>query len=141
MQCLAPRPSPGIVKQRFSSPSVSSKNVISISRSDDDRTDPLTIDILCISCNVFYPLSRYRNLSRLGINASDVRNEVTDSSRVSVLVVVLYVSTASQYTESNPHTQETSLTKLLLSEIPALASKTEDSVDPMKSVETTSSSV
>lgn len=66
--------------------------MITISRSDDDRTHPLTIDILCISCNVFYPLSRYQNLSRLGVNASDVRNEVTDSSRVSVLVVVLMIS-------------------------------------------------
>jgi len=115
--------------------------VITINRSDDDRTHPPAIDILCISCNVFYPLSRYQDLSRLGINASDVRNEVTDSSRVSVLVVVLFISTASKCTENYPHTQETSLTKLLLREIPALASKTEDSVDPIKSVETTSSSV
>jgi hypothetical protein len=38
-------------------------------------------------------------------------------------------------------TQLMSLTKLLLSEIPALASKTDDSVEPTKSVETTSSSV
>lgn len=37
--------------------------------------------------------------------------------------------------------QEMSLTKLGLSEIPALASKMDDSVEPRKSVETTSSSV
>jgi hypothetical protein len=51
-----------------------------------------SIDKLCISATSFTPLSRHQNLSRLGINASDVRNEVTDSSRVSVLVVVLSVS-------------------------------------------------
>ena len=59
-----------------------------------------SIDKLCISATSFTPLSRHQNLSRLGINASDVRNEVTDSSRVSVLVVVLSVSLFEKANES-----------------------------------------
>jgi len=51
---------------------------------------------ICIFATSFTPLKRHENLSRLGINASDVRDKVTDSSRVSVLVVVLVVSSGIQ---------------------------------------------
>ncbi len=94
------------------------------------------------------PKHCYIHTLRFRVNTCHICDEVANSARVTILVVVLDETTISKGTfqsrkkqDDDRLTQLMSLIKLALRGIPALASKMEDSVVPTKSVETTSSSV
>jgi hypothetical protein len=96
------------------------------------------------------------------INLGDVGKEIEDTAGITPLVVVpkmtkksvyffgmfqeqkMYMQNSSMKQQEQEIVEtyhETSLTKFLLREIPALASKMEERLSPFMSVETTSSSV
>ena len=81
----------------------------------------------------------------VAVNLGNVGQEVEDTAGVTPLVVVFEEIVSKKYLNIEGRKmdlhQETSLTKLSLSEIPALASKMEDSLAPHMSEETISSSV